>query len=317
MEPASQTKKTKKGKPKMFLLFLFVTTFIWFLTKFSREITASQDAKIIYSNIPHGIIVSEKSHDIVSYDLTASGFDFLYYKINKPVINIDIKNYYKNNKSSIVISNNDFKRIITSQLKNDITVKNVSIETMEVFFDKLKTKKVKISLLENIKYKKGFKSIRGIKLTPDSIDISGPTQQIDTLNEINTELVHLKDVSENVVKTVNLQTYKGSSISYSKPSVDLEIIVKEFTQKTMSIPIVIKNLPKEVAIKLMPKNATITFDVSMEEFNKIIASDFKIVCDYDKKNDQENFMIPHLASQPESIMNIEFQENKINYLIFK
>ncbi len=313
----SQTKKTKKGKPKMFLLFLFVTTFIWFLSKFSREITANQDAEIIYTNIPHGIIVSEKSHKIVSYDLTASGFDFLYYKINKPIVNIDLQKHYEENQTSILISNNDFKRIITSQLKSDITVKNVSIETMEVLFDKMKTKKVKISLLENIQYKKGYKSIGEYKLTPDSIDISGPTQYIDTLNEITTELLQLKDVSENVVSTVNLQTNKDTNISYSQQSVDLEILVKEFTQKTMSIPIVINNLPEDVTIKLIPKNATITFDVSMEEFNKVLASDFEIVCDFDLKNDQENYMIPHLTNQPESIMHIEFQENKINYLIFK
>ena len=114
-----------------------------------------------------------------------------------------------------------------------------------------------------------------------------------------------------------MQTNRDTSISYSQQSVDLEIFVKEFTQKTMSIPILVNNLPEDISIKLIPKNATITFDVSMEEFNKILASDFEIVCDFDKKNDQENYMIPHLFNQPESIMHIEFQENKINYLIFK
>ena len=56
------------------------------------------------------------------------------------------------------------------------------------------------------------------------------------------------------------------------------------------------------------------FKISISELTAI---DFLLMCDFDKKNDQEDFMIPHLIKQPESIINLEIQENKINYLIFK
>ena len=36
----------KKGKPKMFLLFLFVAAFIWFLSKYSRDFMASVVEKL-------------------------------------------------------------------------------------------------------------------------------------------------------------------------------------------------------------------------------------------------------------------------------
>ena len=68
---------------------------------------------------------------------------------------------------------------------------------------------------------------------------------------------------------------------------------------------------------MVPENVTIRFDVAMEDYNKITAINFMLMCDFDKKNDQEDFMIPHLIKQPESIINLEIQENKINYLIFK
>ena len=45
--------KQKKGKPKMFLLFLLIAAFIWFLSKFSRDFTASIDVEVEYTNIPH------------------------------------------------------------------------------------------------------------------------------------------------------------------------------------------------------------------------------------------------------------------------
>ena len=79
----------------------------------------------------------------------------------------------------------------------------------------------------------------------------------------------------------------------------------------------VNNLPSDLSIRLVPENVTIRFDVAMEDYNNIAAINFLLMCDFDKKNDQEDFMIPHLIKQPESIINLEIQENKINYLIFK
>ena len=151
----------------------------------------------------------------------------------------------------------------------------------------------------------------------DSIAISGPTQHLDTLTEIKTELLELINVSENITTEVNLNISNDTSISYSQDNIKLRISVKEFTQKTLLVPVVVNNLPLDLSIKLVPENVTIRFDVPMDNYNKIIANNFIIICDFDKKNNQEDFMIPHLMKQPASIINLEIQENKIDYLIFK
>ena len=59
--------KQKKGKPNMFLLFLLIAAFIWFLSKFSRDFTASIDVEVVYTNKPHGIIVSDKNQNYISF----------------------------------------------------------------------------------------------------------------------------------------------------------------------------------------------------------------------------------------------------------
>jgi hypothetical protein len=177
--------------------------------------------------------------------------------------------------------------------------------------------KVKVSLFENIKFKNGFNSIGQYKISPDSIAISGPTQYLDTLTEIKTELLELTNVNENIAAIVNLNKSNDTSISYSQETVKLDFFVKEFTQKSLLVPVVVNNLPSDLSIRLVPENVTIRFDVAMEDYNEITAIDFLLMCDFDKKNDQEDFMIPHLIKQPESIINLEIQENKINYLIFK
>ena len=130
-------------------------------------------------------------------------------------------------------------------------------------------------------------------------------------------MLELTNVNENIVAIVNLNKSNNTSISYSEDTVKLDVIVKEFTQKSLLVPVVVNNLPSDLSIRLVPENVTIRFDVAMEDYNNIAAINFLLMCDFDKKNDQEDFMIPHLIKQPESIINLEIQENNSIFIVLK
>ena len=309
--------KQKKGKPKMFLLFLFVAAFIWFLSKYSRDFMASVVVIIEYVNVPPGVVVTEKNKKHISLDLITSGFDFLFYKVNNPVIYIDIGAYYILDEKTLLIPPEDFKRLLINQLNNDVLIKDISINKFEIFLDTLDIKKVKVTLTENITFAEGYKSIGARRVIPDSIEVSGPAHQLDTLNEISTNLLSISNVSEDITTTITLNTALGQNLSFEKNEVVVNFQVKEFSQKSLLIPLTLKNLPTPLKIKLLPENIAIVFDVSVENFNKIDVSDFLIEIDYNRKNEVENYMIPRLIKFPETVLNIELRQEKVNYLILK
>ena len=105
-------KQFKKGKLKMFFVFLVLALFFWVLTKFSKEYTATVDATINYNNPPDSTsIINKRSLDI-SFDLTANGFAFLYFKFKRPLLNIDINKYYTKNENDISISRGEIIKIL-------------------------------------------------------------------------------------------------------------------------------------------------------------------------------------------------------------
>lgn len=308
--------KQKKGKPKMFLLFLFVAAFIWFLSKYSRDFMASVVIKIEYVNVPPGVVVTEKNKKHISLDLITSGFDFLFYKINNPVIYIDIGAYYISDETTLLIPLEDFKRLLINQLNNNVLIKDISINKFELFLDTLDIKKVKVTLRENITFAEGYKPVSAHRIIPDSIEVSGPAHQLDTLNEIFTSLLSISNVAEDIATTITL-TSLGQNLTFEENKVVVNFQVKEFTQKSLLIPLTLKNLPAPLEIKLLPENIAVVFDVSVENFNKIYASDFLIEIDYDRKNEVENYMIPRLIKFPETVLNIELRQEKVNYLMLK
>ncbi|MFT4668899.1 MAG: YbbR domain-containing protein, partial [Ulvibacter sp.] len=111
--------------------------------------------------------------------------------------------------------------------------------------------------------------------------------------------------------------HENTKVSIDPMEVNISVNVAEFTQKKMVVPIQLTNVPQETIVKLIPTTVTVTFNVSVEDFNEINASDFKLVCDFNERNLDEDFILLKLEEGPPRIYNIELSTKKIDYLIFK
>ncbi len=310
-------KQFKKGKLKMFFVFLALALFFWVLTKYSKEYTATVNATIIFNNPPDNTSIINKRSSDISFDLTANGFEFLYFKFKRPLLNIDINKYYTKNRNDISISRGELIKIINYHLKNDISVKNVSVNELVIELDSIIFKKIPVIIQTDITFRDGYKSIGKIRIDPDSVLVSGPSKSIQEINQIKTNILSLLDVNTNILENIALQTPESLDITISPQNVTISHIVEEFTQKSLILPLKIYNLAKGLKIKLIPEFITITFDVTVNEFNNISKKDFVLICDYTKRDKNENFMIPELLEKPESILNIVIKAKKVDYLIFK
>ena len=310
-------KQFKKGKLKMFFVFLALALFFWVLTKYSKEYTATVNATIIFNNPPDNTSIINKRSSDISFDLTANGFEFLYFKFKRPLLNIDINKYYTKNRNDISISGGELIKIINYHLKNDISVKNVSVNELVIELDSIIFKKIPVIIQTDITFRDGYKSIGKIRIDPDSVLVSGPSKSIQEINQIKTNILSLLDVNTNILENIALQTPESLDITISPQNVTISHIVEEFTQKSLILPLKVYNLAKGLKIKLIPEFITITFDVTVNEFNNISKKDFVLICDYTKRDKNENFMIPELLEKPESILNIVIKAKKVDYLIFK
>ena len=190
-------KQVKKGKLKMALFFLFVTFFIWFLSKFSKDFTATVEASISYINLPNNTVLADNNVDKVTFDLTSSGFDFLSYKFKKPVVAINVTNYLKED-MPVSLSNNDLIKIITSELKSNIAVKNVSINELNLNLDTIISKEIPLKIVSDITFKNGFKAVKEITLDTNVIIISGPSKVMESMKSVFTKPIKYELLSNTV-----------------------------------------------------------------------------------------------------------------------
>jgi hypothetical protein len=310
-------KKYNTKKIRTFLLFLGVACVIWVLTKFSKEYTATINGDIVYSNLPENIVLGEGNAQDISFEVTAVGFKFLQYQLNKPRIEIPLNNFAIDETNKVVLESMDLNRLVSSELGKDVSISNLSLSKINISLDRVGSRKVPVIANTDITYREGFKTINGPVLSPDSVNIFAPNEILYGIDSILTTLVSLNDLYESVEVNVKLELPDKENFNVEPKQVELQLDVTEFTQKTVSVPIEVINVPSGTTLKIIPEVLTISFDVAMERFNDISDSDFTVVCDFTQRNNEENFMLVELSKQPEGIFHIEFSEKKIDYLIFK
>ena len=305
------------SKPKAIIFFLLLATVFWALTKFSRQYTATAAATIRYLNVPEFTQVKDNNPQSVDFNLTTSGFQFLYYRFKRPIVDINLDNFYIEGAREVIIPKFELMGIVSSQLKSDITLRNLRNDQLNIGLDAIISKKVEIKANTNFTYKNGFRSLDSLKIEPDSVVVSGPASYLKEINFVNTNLISRDNIDKTFSQLVALIGSKNTKVSIEPSQVNVFLTVAEFTQKKIVVPIQLINVPQETIVKLIPKNVTVTFNVSVNDFNKITASDFKLVCDFNERDYDEDFIFLSLEEFPEGINNTELSTKKIDYLIFK
>lgn len=310
-------KKYSKSKVKLFLLFLLLASIFWVLTKFGREFTTSMEATINYSKLPETAALAEENMSKISYDLTANGFEILFYKFKKPTLDVVVEDYYEKEKNSFTISKNDLIRNLSSSFNKYMEIKNISPERLNVKLDPIVLKKVTIDAKTDILFKDGYKAIDEYSLQPDFATISGPKGIIEKIDTVYTETVSLKNVDQNISETVKIIVPTNEIVALTPNEIDFKWPVAEFSQGQFTLPVEVVNLPPGIDLKLVPERITVSFDIAVDDFATVSSNSFKVICDYSNRNKDDNFMLPKLAKVPKGAVNILFEPKKVDYFIFK
>lgn len=307
----------KNSKWKTFIFFLFLASLFWVLTKISKEFTAPVTSKIQFTNVPETVSIKEVNAEEITFNLYSSGYDFLGYKLKQPDLLIDVSKYISNTENKINITSTQLVEEINEQFSTSRSVNSLNIDALLVTVDPIIRKKVPVVVQKRVSYKNGFRQIGSINITPDSIYVSGPQKVLAHIDSLTTENIKIDLVDGNISKKVTIKIPDIDGISLSNETVVASWVVKEIAQKEFEVPIAVINKPKGEIIKIIPNVIKLRVDITLDHYNDITSKDFKIVCDYNKRNTDENFMIAHIDKIPQWVEHIELGTQKIDFLIFQ
>ncbi|AOW19411.1 CdaR family protein [Urechidicola croceus] len=317
---AKRTSKQLKTdlKLRMFLVFLSLSFVFWMLIKLSKTYTDDVVFNVDYSNYPEGKVIQNNPVNSVRATIQSTGFSLLNYKFKTKKIVFDVNKLAHKSGSTYYYLPNNHLNEYKVQLNEETKIERISNDTIFINLGENKTKKIPVELDASIQFKLGYNLVGEIKIVPDSISITGPEEQLDTIHKIITNKLELLEVSDEINKNVKLKLPDYKKISFSDKAVLLNAQVDKFTEGSVKVPFKIVNLPRNYNITTFPKEVKVIYQVGLSNFNKITEENINVVCDYaQSESNNLNYLIPQLIEKSTLITSVRIEPNKIEFLIEK
>ena len=306
----------KKRKVKVFLIFLFCASLAWFINKLSQTYTSNTTFKVTYVNIPSEFLLANTPKKELQVRLKAAGFQFLGYHIKPKEIQLDVSKVMHKDESYYLTS--DQIRIqLESQLNNYSTLTDFDSDVIYFDFTSLKTKKVPVRAMVELTYAANHILEGQIVIQPDSIKISGPKSQIDTINVIETELLKIDDLDNSFSKDVPLKFPKQlNGTTFSNDFVRVFGNVVKFSELVIEVPVTVINLPPNVKVRTFPEIVEVRCQGTLERLKELVVKDFEVVADYSKVSSETgNRLSVKLEQYPKTLNSAMIDTNEIEFIL--
>lgn len=309
--------KTSRKISKTFISFLVASFLIWLLITFSKEYTTVITYAVIYKNIPQNKLLQEAPINKIDITVKASGFKILRSNFRNKKIQLEASNLQRKEHSKFYFLTKNQVMKIQKQLLFGVELKEIEQDTIYLNLGLLTSKKVALKSNLDINYHIGYDLLNEIKISPDSIVISGPEAQVAKTNYLDLSELKLDDVKSDFSEEVTIIKL-NNNFKISDLKTIISGSVDKFTEGKLQVSFTTKNLPKDVNLTILSEKVEIVFVVALSNFSKISEASFKVECDYliSEKNNL-GYLIPKVILAPDFIKSIKIIPKKIDFLIQK
>ena len=299
------------GKSNIYLIFVILAILTSLITKLTAKYEKDIVFRVIVEDHEDEKFIYKKSHDSLMLRVRGYGFNLAKYYLESPELRISIKKLKEVNNTFIWSQSENFNETKQS-FDPSIELKSISEDSILFYFDKFISAKIPIKPNININYVVGYDSFYSPVLSVDSVNVLGPNEVIEKIKYINTEPITLDDVKSDISIELSLEN-KDSNIFYEIEKTSYDLKVNQYTEETIDIPVnVLSN--GMYNFNYYPKELSVKYIVSIEDYNKINSTDFRIDCVFNKN---QSFLVPEITKKPDFVKNAKLSSSKIQLIIIK
>lgn len=308
----------KKRKAKVFFAFLGCSAAIWFINALSQTYVSTAAFDLEYVNFPEGYVFKGASKKEMDVKLRAGGFQFLGFNFKNKKVSIDVSEAEKNN-TKFYVPEGNYRTQIEKQMTGSMALLEIANDTL--FLDMLPviTKELPVRPRVKMNLAQNYLLDGEIRMTPDTIAVTGPSDEIDSITQIRTEQITLPDLTSDF--TEELGVFKSPNLkntTYSQNTVLLSGKIARFSEKMFEVPVTVINLPDNLEVKTFPDRVSVVCKAKMKRLKELKKSDFQVVADYSAKKEEASKELPlELSEKPEGLHSVKLKETEVEYIVKK
>ncbi len=284
------------------------------VAKLSNQLSQTLQIKLIPTKLSTKEVLIEKTPNFVYVTIKTQGFNMLKYAFNDLAIEIDVTKLEKDS-SFYYWRTNPKELALLNYFDSDVVVEAITPNMVSFLYDVQSLKKIPVVVRVTPEFALGYDLLNGLKSKPDSVTVVGPKVLLDSISNVFTSNLLLTDVKKDIDQTVALEIIPN--LNFLSKFVQVKGEVDKFTEGKLNVPVSVINLPDAVSLSIFPKEVPLVFYTNLSSYNSINATDFVVVCDYNRLDNSTNLLTPILESYPPTIKNASLLINKLEYVIKK
>lgn len=295
------------------LLCISIALVFWLLNKLSKSFKTVDQIRIEY-RLPTGKTFHHTPPNIVNASIQGRGLELTYIHFfnreRKMVLNLT-------DQANQVYTSNQLKSAIRELYATNVEVVDMDTNQLVIELEDEATRLIPLKVVAQLNFVSGFYLQKDLQLTPDHIRISGPKSLIDSLPYWTTDTLKLSGLKADVQKKVNVAKPGLAMIKLGTQFVEAKIAVEQFTEKTMFVPILIKNQPAK--LKIFPDKIKLSCTVGLSRYNQLNTNFFRAEVDLKgiSENTTNNTLPVTLTHQPHFVKNIQFTPKSVEFFFVK
>ena len=287
----------------------------WFLIKFSKDYTYYVDYPIELINLPIDKYLKEEPLSNLKVKVNGYGFNFLKETFSDRLLKLDVSKLQSVNSNTYFWLSQSEKSNISNEL-NGFSILEIDPDTLFLNFSNKTKKSVQVRVPLDLNFRENYQKYGSFKISPNTIDVYGPSHILDTLYFVNTNILNQNDIVQSINSTLKIQL-PNKFLSTKDSDVNVIQEVARFTQISKLISIKIKNVPKGKKLIIKPAEVELTYWVAMQDVDKINASDFFIYCDYNEVDMTQNDILNVFIDQsktPSIVQKVKYHPSTVEFI---
>lgn len=263
--------------------------------------------QVAYTGIDQEVVFENALPETIALTIRDNGKQLRQIKEAVKQCEYDLHPLLHDQEGSIELSAENFRAKLQDLLPGSTKIQKISPELFSTNYYRLVHKTVPVHVQTTIRIAPQHQLIDTPVALPDSIQIYGSKQAIDTITHINTSETYIDDLRGQMELTTSLELPAG--IKASQDKVQIQCAAELFTEKSFTLPITVINVPENANVRLFPQVVSIVVRVGMSQFAQVEASQFTAYCEYptiaadalDVQIRHNNPHITHIRIAPEKV----------------
>jgi YbbR domain-containing protein len=249
------------------------------------------------------------------YSLLREIFSARQHQLNLKVLSLNFNTVPSDSNKAFVLTKT-MKEFLQRQMGTEITLNYIIPDTLFYNFSTIIRKKAPVEPNINIEFNKQYMLGSSLIVQPDSIIVSGPKVLIDTISKVQTEFKNFNKTDKSF--STELMLIPISGVYFVRKKVTLTVPVEKFTESFVMVPVRVLNIPDSMTMKTFPSAIKVNFIVSLRNYNKINAHQFRVIVDYKGINlSINNKLKVTLERQPVFVKSVSYHPKDVDYIIEK